>query len=446
MGRSSTAIQGLGWGDEGKGKVTDILAPCHDLVVRYQGGANAGHTVVVAGKKIVLHQVPSGVLHPNVTCVIANGVVLDCTALIAEMQEIKLAGLSLDSLRLSDQAHLVMPWHKVEERILEALAGDGKVGSTGRGIGPCYSDKARRLTALRVGDLLKPQILKAKLTFIVRIKNSLIRSLLRLLPPEARTEINFQSYRVNNLLKELLQFGEILKSYVCKTSHLLNQALKEGKRILFEGANGPLLDLEHGTFPFCTSSTTSAAGIAAGAGVPPRCVRTIIGITKAYSTRVGGGPFPTEQNNWVGLRIRKRGKEFGATTGRPRRCGWLDLFATRYTATLSGIDFVALMHLDVLTGFRKIKVCVGYTLNGVEIEEFPSDPDDVAAVKPVYVTLPGWSEDISSCRDVNQLPQAARDYLHFIQDYLGKPVVLASVGSDRTERIDFWQLTELMAA
>lgn len=424
---SSTAICGLQWGDEGKGKVTDVLTPFHQAVVRYNGGANAGHSIVVDGKKLALHQIPSGILHSHTVNIVANGVVLDLPELFKEMATLQALGIKLDSLRISTRAHLVMPWHKLEEKQYEMLASAGakKIGTTGRGIGPCYADKALRISALRVCDLLDSSRLRARMKFIwdFKTKTSLALAETNLMP------------NLEDLIEEYLVYAEKIKPFICDTADFLNDFLTSGKRALFEGANGSMLDIDHGTYPFVSSSCTFASGVYAGAGVPTGTIKRIVGIVKAYTTRVGEGPFPTELFDSTGNYIREQGHEYGTTTGRPRRCGWLDLPLLQYSSKLSGATDLAITLLDVLTGLKTIQVCVQYEYCGKRLTRFPADASILAQVKPIMVELPGFKEEISQCRSLAELPTAAQNYLHFIESNLGLPISIVGVGPDREQTI-----------
>lgn len=424
---SSTAICGLQWGDEGKGKVTDVLAPFHQAVVRYNGGANAGHSIVVDGNKLALHQIPSGILHPGMENIIGNGVVLDLPELFKEMAALQALDIKLDNLKISSRAHLVMPWHKLEEKQYEMLASAGakKIGTTGRGIGPCYADKALRISAIRVCDLLDSNRLRARMKFIwdFKTKTSLALVEKNLLPD------------LEELVEEYLIYSEKIKPFVCDTADFLNEFLTSGKRALFEGANGSMLDIDHGTYPFVSSSCTFSSGVYAGAGVPTGTIKRIVGIAKAYTTRVGEGPFPTELFDSTGDYIRERGHEYGTTTGRPRRCGWLDLPLLQYSSKLSGATDLAITLLDVLTGLETIEVCVQYDYRGKKLTQFPAEASLLSGVKPIMVELPGFKEDISGCRTFAELPQAAQNYLHFIESHLGLPISIVGVGPDREQTI-----------
>ncbi len=424
-----TVVNGLQWGDEGKGKIVDIEAARHDVVVRFNGGANAGHTIVVDGKKIALHQIPSGIHYPKILNVIANGVVLDLPSLLKEMAEIAGSGIELAHLSISSRAHMVMPWHKMEDALLESAMSKGKkIGTTGRGIGPCYADKARRVTALRVVDLYSKQ-LQSQIEQICTIKNCALKALAKL------SKSPFKLINPERLYREYLAYAEEIQPYAQDTASVLRRALRLQYPVLFEGANGFLLDVDHGTYPFVTSSTTSALGIYAGAGIPANSIPKIIGVMKAYTTRVGEGPLPTELNDETGAYIRERGHEYGTTTGRPRRCGWLDIGPVKYSASTSGATELAVMLLDVLSGLPKLKVCLGYKHNNKIIDDIFPHTVVMQEVEPNYVELDGFSEDIRGCRRFEDLPKAAQDYIKFIERCVDVPVKTISVGPDREETI-----------
>jgi adenylosuccinate synthase len=427
-----TCVIGLQWGDEAKGKIVDRLTREHDFVVRYQGGANAGHTVVVGKEVYKLSLLPSGILTPGVTCVISGGVVLNPARVIEELDELAARGIDPgDNLRISDRAHVIFPWHFAEDRALDKNTSDGEnIGTTGRGIGPCYRDKVGRSHAVRLGDMYRPGF-KAQVAHNVEAKN---RALAALYP-----QGEFEPLVAETIYREYAAFAERLKPYVCDTTELLLSAIESGKRVLFEGAQGALLDVDHGTYPFVTSSNSSGVGISAGSGVPAKNFDRIIGVVKAYSTRVGGGPFPTELDDPTGQYMRDRGNEYGTVTRRPRRCGWLDVVALRYTARLSGVDSIAVMLLDVLSGLAEIKICTAYELGGQEITAFPSHVDDLRQVKPVYETVPGWKEEITTCRSADSLPANAQAYLSRISQLVGRPIEMVSVGPERDQTIVFQQ-------
>lgn len=432
---SGTCVIGLQWGDEAKGKIVDRLTKEHDFVVRYQGGANAGHTVVVGDQTYKLSLLPSGILTPGVTCVIAGGVVLNPARVIEELDELAARGkgnVADENLRISDRAHVIFPWHFAEDKALDKNTSAGEnIGTTGRGIGPCYRDKVGRSQAIRLGDMYRGDF-RAKIEHIVAAKNPI----LAVLYPAG----DFQPLDASAIYAEYSKYAERLRPFVCDTTELLLAAAESGQRILFEGAQGALLDVDHGTFPFVTSSNSSGVGISSGSGVPMRYVDKMIGVVKAYSTRVGGGPFPTELNNELGQYMRDRGNEYGTVTRRPRRCGWLDAVALRYTSRLSGIDSIAVMLLDVLSGMKELNICTAYEIDGKRITHFPSHVDDIRRVKPCYETLPGWQEEITACRTIDQLPAAARAYLKRIGELVGRPIEMVSVGPERDQTIVVSQL------
>jgi len=385
LSRNATVV-GLQWGDEGKGKIVDALAEQVRYVVRYCGGANAGHTVVVGGEKFALHLIPCGLLHDGVINVIANGVAFDPVVALEEIAALRNRGVKLDAknLRISAAANLVMPWHKLRDSLSEKRLGKGKqIGTTARGIGPCYSDKANRSTAIRAGDLAHADVLAEKIRTIAEIKNATFNALYEADPIDG-----------DSIVTEYTEYGRQLAAMICNTGGLLRRAAARGEPILFEGGQGSMLDVDHGTYPFVTSSSVTACGVPAGAGVPPSAVGQVVGLIKAYTTRVGGGPFPTEQENRIGDYLRERGHEYGTTTGRPRRCGWFDAFAARYAADISGVDELALSLLDVLSGLDEINVCVGYRVDGESLDML--DPAAMAQAQPVYETMGSWSEDISA--------------------------------------------------
>ncbi|HUT28926.1 MAG TPA: adenylosuccinate synthase [Sedimentisphaerales bacterium] len=418
-------VVGLQWGDEGKGKVVDILAERSDMVVRYSGGANAGHTVVVGDSRFALHLLPSGSVRPNVACVITNGVVVDPEVLIGEIEtlagkDIVLAG----RLFISESAHLVLDYHKTEDRLREEALGKNKLGTTIRGIGPCYSDKVGRTHTVRMADLRDLDELKLKIQAIVAYKNKVFGAVYGAEP--ISWDVIFEKCR---------HYADRLLPFATDTTELLHKSLGEGKSILFEGAQGSLLDLDHGTFPFVTSSNSSAVGMSAGCGVSAKLVERFLGVAKAYTTRVGAGPFPTEQDNQVGQYIRERGNEYGTTTGRPRRCGWFDAVAVSYAVTVGAIDSVALMHLDTLAGLQELKVCKAYRINGKETTFFPANIARLSQADCLYETVPGWDEDISHAGDFHDLPQSAQDYVMLIEEMVKRPVTMIGVGPKRSETI-----------
>ncbi|MFM7205264.1 MAG: adenylosuccinate synthase [Planctomycetaceae bacterium] len=423
----ATCVIGLQWGDEAKGKLVDILTESHDVVVRYAGGANAGHTVVSNGQTWKLSIIPSGILRDGVACVITGGVVLDPAKVIEEMDGLEGRGLRMEGrLRISDRAHVVFPWHLVEDRILDAsLSGGGAIGTTGRGIGPCYRDKVGRALAIRLGDLYRPDF-RGRIEHVAGFKNRLFASW----PAAAVEPLDPAAIHAR-----YAAYAERLRPHVVDTTAFLLDAVEDGRRVLFEGAQGALLDIDHGTFPYVTSSNSSGLGVASGSGVPSRWVNRVIGVVKAYSTRVGGGPMPTEQDNAIGVHIRERGREYGTVTKRPRRCGWFDAVAARYTARLSGVDELAVMLLDVLGDLDELQICSAYEIDGRRTTQFPSQLGDLERAVPVYETLPGWREDLTTARSEHDLPVNARRYVDRIAELLGRPVSIVSVGPDRFQTI-----------
>jgi adenylosuccinate synthase len=424
----STCVVGLQWGDEAKGKIVDWLCDRHDVVVRYQGGANAGHTVVADGVTYKLSLVPTGLLRPEIDCVIGNGVVIHPPALIKEIETLTAQGVKAEGrLFLSDRAHVILPYHIEEERLTEeSVSAADHLGTTRRGIGPCYKDKVGRVHGVRIGDLYHPDRFAEHLGRIAAYKNRLLSAMLP----------DFVPIDASIVAREYLGYADRLRPYVRDTTAWLHGALGRGKRLLFEGAQGSLLDIDHGTYPYVTSSNSSAAGIAAGSGVPTRHIDRWLGIVKAYTTRVGGGPFPTEQDNEVGERIRRIGREYGTVTGRPRRCGWFDAVAVRHSARVSGSTEVAVMLLDVLSGLETLQVAVAYQDDhGRKVEDLPGHLADLERCRPVYETLSGWHEDITAARTWDDLPEAARRYVDFLEGQIGVPITIVSVGPDRRQTI-----------
>jgi adenylosuccinate synthase len=424
-----TCVIGLQWGDEAKGKLVDILTGEHDVVVRYAGGANAGHTVVSGGQTWKLSLIPSGILRDGVQCVVTGGVVLDPASAIREIEMLESRGVSVaGKLQISDRAHVVFPWHIAEDKFLDgSLSGGGAIGTTGRGIGPCYRDKVGRAMAIRLGDLYRDD-LRSRIEHVAALKNRLLASW----APGGDQAAPLDAVAIH---RQYLDYAERLRPFVADTTAFLLDAVEAGRRLLFEGAQGALLDIDHGTFPYVTSSNSSGVGVASGSGVPGRWVDRVIGVVKAYSTRVGGGPLPTEQDNAVGLHLRERGREYGTVTGRPRRCGWFDAVAARYTARLSGVDELAVMLLDVLGGLDELKICSAYEIDGRRVTQFPSQIADLERAVPVYDTLPGWGGELADVRREADLPVEARGYLEAIADLLGRPVSIVSVGPDREQTI-----------
>ncbi len=417
------AVLGAQWGDEGKGKIVDLLTPDFSIVARYQGGHNAGHTVYVNGRKFILRLLPSGMLHPDVTCVIGNGLVIDPQALFAEIDEVEAAGIPVgDRLVISSKAHLILPYHRELDVLSEARRGERKIGTTSRGIGPAYEDKIGR-RGIRVGDLSDKaprNLLEDAIRENVEARNRLI--------PDAHMDWR-------EVLEELDRAWERLRPWVTDVSLYLDRAITEGRRILFEGAQGTLLDIDHGTYPFVTSSSATTGGICTGLGVGPRRISGVMGVAKAYATRVGSGPFPTELHDEMGQRLRDGGSEYGSVTGRPRRCGWFDAVALRYAVRVNGLDALAITKMDVLDGIETLRICTSYTANGTAVTEFPSEIGVLAACEPVYEDLPGWESPTAGLRRYDALPDAARRYIERLEELCGVPVALISTGSDRHDTI-----------
>jgi adenylosuccinate synthase len=422
---ANVVVVGAQWGDEGKGKVVDIYTEHADDIVRYQGGNNAGHTLVVGSEKVVLHLIPSGILHEGKRCIIGNGVVLDPEVFIREITKLKGSGRISDDacLLLSESLHIIMPYHKQIDIAREAKSGDKKIGTTGRGIGPCYEDKIGR-RGIRLMDLLDREVFARKLREALAEKNFILEKLLGEKPCD-----------YDAILAEYSGYAEVLKRYVADTSLILSNDLKAGKKALFEGAQGTLLDVDHGTYPYVTSSSTCAGGACTGSGVSPREIHEIIGISKAYVTRVGSGPFPTELLDATGEQLRQTGGEFGATTGRPRRCGWFDAMVVRYAVRVNGLTGIALTKLDVLSDFDIIKICTGYTCNGTTLETLPASLELFEKCQPVYEELPGWKSDITGAQTYDDLPRQARDYVKRLEELAGCQIVLVSVGPRRDQTI-----------
>jgi adenylosuccinate synthase len=419
----NTCVIGLQWGDEGKGKIVDLLAERADVVVRYCGGANAGHTVRIGSEKYSTHLLPVGVLRTGKMNVIGNGVVLDPAALFREIDELTARGIAVTpaNLRISYKAHLVMPYHVLEDGAREQSSEGTAIGTTRRGIGPAYADKMLRATAFRVADLLDEEKLRQRIARVVTERNKVLRALYDLGPMDWKQV--FEQYR---------DFGRRIGPFVEDTTYLLLQYAREGKRVVFEGAHAALLDVDHGTYPYVTSSNCSGLGVYTGAGVPPQMVQNFQGVMKAYSTRVGGGPFPTEQDNNTGNYIRERGNEYGTTTRRPRRCGWFDAVAARYSADLCGVSAVAVTLLDVLSGLDHVQVCTAYKYHGSHLPYFRADMDMLAEVEPIYETLPGWRGNVSGCRSFGELPPEAQQYVKRIEQLIGAPINMVSVGPERS--------------
>ncbi|MBK9119075.1 MAG: adenylosuccinate synthase [Phycisphaerales bacterium] len=423
----NTCVIGLQWGDEGKGKVVDLLLEDYDVVVRYAGGANAGHTVVVGNEKFALHQLPSGILRPSVASIITGGAVIDPAILLAEIASLRERGVTIgDNLRISDRAHVVFPYHRREDALADAASpAAARIGTTARGIGPCYADKYARYWAIRLCDLSPVARFRERLATVVAHKNAYLRGVYE----------DREPFDASQMADEYLAFAAELRPFICNTTPLLYKLRQAGKRTLFEGAQGSLLDIDHGTYPFVTSSSAGGGGVASGAGVPLAASQSVVGVLKAYVTRVGAGPFPTELRDAVGDAIRQRGNEFGTTTGRPRRCGWFDAVAASYATMFGGPTCLAILHLDTLSGFESIPVCVAYKVDGQVLEEFPADIDVLARVQPVYESLPGWTEELGDCRRFEELPAAARDYVRFLRQRLATPVRMIGVGPGRAQMI-----------
>jgi adenylosuccinate synthase len=421
-----TCVIGMHWGDEGKGKIVDLLTEHFDIVIRYNGGGNAGHTVQIKDEKFALHLLPVGVLSDNTTAVVGPGVAVDVGRLLEEVDALAKRGITVkDNLRISNRAQVVMPYHKKMDVLSEHSLGKKKIGTTARGIGPCYADKMQRATAIRVIDLMNPATLREKIAQNVEHKNALFKALYGDTEP-----LDTQA-----IIEEYMGYAERLQGQVCDTTLFLDQAQQAGKRLLFEGANGALLDIDHGTFPYVTSSTTSAIGVPAGAGVPPQTIQNCFGVTKAYTTRVGAGPFPSELHDDVGQYIRDRGHEYGTTTGRPRRCGWFDAVAGRYSARLSGVTGVAVMHLDTLSGLDQVGICTGYETDDGPLPGFIADGGVLENARPKIEYLPGWNDDLRQARSVDQFPASARKYVDRIEELLGVPVKIVSVGPERNQTL-----------
>lgn len=419
----NTILVGAQWGDEGKGKIIDFLTDEADIVVRSQGGNNAGHTIVIEGEKYVLHLIPSGILRKSKTCVIGNGVVLDPVSLVGEIQGLKERGVKVGkNLLISDSAHLVLPYHRILDGLRESQKGDKKIGTTKRGIGPAYADKAFR-TGLRTGDLLKPDLFAEKLTKRIKENNAVIK------------ELGEKPLNAKEVVEEYLAAGQILAPFITNTVVFLHEALtSKTSNMLFEGAQGTFLDIDHGTYPYVTSSNTTSGGACTGSGVPPNRIDHVMGVLKAYTTRVGEGPFPTEDSE-LSKRFHAMGREFGATTGRARRCGWFDAVSTRYSAMLNGIDQLAITNLDGLDGVEWIKICVGYRLGSKTLDFPPTDSEELARCKPVYIDMPGWLKSTENAREFSELPSKARNYVKKISGLVGAKLSIVSIGPARAQTI-----------
>lgn len=422
------AIIGAQWGDEGKGKIVDLIAPHFDVVARYQGGHNAGHTVIIrrdgVDQKFVLHLIPSGITHPGKICVIGNGVVVHPQALLTEIDELRAKGIEVNAgnLLISNRAHLILPHHVALDRAIEASRGGNAVGTTMRGIGPAYEEKMAR-RGIRAGDLTNPTALAEKLAHNADQANRLLRML------------GGEPVDAQQLVEDGVRWSELLAPHICDTTYYLNKAAKEGKSLLLEGAQATMLDIDHGTYPFVTSSSSSVGGACTGAGIPPSAINATIGVIKAYTTRVGGGPFPTELNDALGEAIRAKGGEYGASTGRPRRTGWFDAVVARYAVMINGLDGLALTKLDVLDDLDEIKICVAYRVNGKETDQVPYDADQMNAAEPVYETMPGWKFHTVGISNFDDLPSRAKDYVNRLAELSGAPFAFISTGAERNETI-----------
>lgn len=422
---ANIVIIGAQWGDEGKGKIVDMLSARSQVIERFQGGANAGHTIKVGDKQTILHLIPSGILWPDVLCLIGNGVVLDPEVFLSEVDALRAEGLdtSPERLAISAKAHLILPYHKVLDKAREAKRAGEKIGTTGRGIGPCYEDKAARI-GLRAGDLSNPELVRSKIRHALQEKNILLTGLYKYAPVDA-----------DRTADELLALAPRLLPYIKDVDSMIHAAIRQNKDILFEGAQGVHLDIDHGTYPYVTSSNTISAGACCGTGIAPADINEVIGVVKAYTTRVGSGPFPTELNDDAGSYLQAKGHEFGATTGRPRRCGWLDAVILRESVRLNGLSSMALTKLDVLQNLPQLKICVAYELDGKKLDYPPQHENELARVKPVYETLPGFEDDISECRKYEELPEEARAYIERIEELTGVPAGYISVGPNREQTI-----------
>ena len=421
----NSCITGLQWGDEGKGKVVDILAEHSDMVVRYNGGANAGHTVVVGNDRFALHLLPSGSVRPDVNCVITNAVLVDPQVLTAEIDNLARKNITLSKrLFISENAHLVLDYHKKEDQLREESLGKNKLGTTVRGIGPACADKVGRSYAVRMADLSDLEKLRDRLRTIADYKNKVFAAV-----------YNAEPISVDEIFEKCKSYADRLLPFATDTTEFLHKSIADGKSILFEGAQGALLDIDHGTFPYVTSSNASCLGMPAGCGVPAKMVDKFIGVAKAYTTRVGAGPFPTEQAGEIGRYIRHKGAEYGTTTGRPRRCGWFDAVAVSYAVTIGAIDCIALTHLDTLTGLKEINICTAYESNGKKVHFFPANAAKLSQASPIYKTVPAWEDDIIAVKDFHDLPASAQDYIMLIEQQAGKPITVIGVGPERGQTI-----------
>jgi adenylosuccinate synthase len=420
---ANVVVIGAQWGDEGKGKITDLLSRSADVVVRYQGGVNAGHTVVVKDQTFKLHLIPSGILYPKTECIIGSGTVIDPKVLIGELDQLETLGISTQNLLISQTAHVTMPYHRLIDQASEEQRGIRKIGTTGRGIGPTYADKSER-TGIRIIDLMDPVGMREQFTWAIAYKNVILEKLYDLPPLDA-----------DAVIEEYLGYAERLRPHVVDSSLRIYDAVKTRRNILFEGAQGTLLDLDHGTYPYVTSSNPVAGGACIGSGVGPTIIDRVIGVAKAYTTRVGEGPFPTELDGVVGEQLCDRGAEFGTTTGRKRRCGWFDAVIGRYAVRINGLDCLAITKLDVLDELDEISVCVAYELDGKQCLDFPSNANDFARCKPVYKTVPGWKQSTEHCRTLDDLPKKALEYLKFLAELMEVPIAIVSLGASRDQTI-----------
>lgn len=418
---SSVVVVGTQWGDEGKGKITDYLSENAEVVARYQGGNNAGHTIAFDGVTYKLHLIPSGIFYNDKVCVLGNGMVIDPKALVSELKYLHDRNISTDNLRISNRAHVILPYHLKQDEVEEERKGDNKIGTTKKGIGPAYMDKAARV-GIRIADLLDREEFERKLAQNLEEKNRLLEKM-----------YDAEGFKIEDILDEYYEYGQQIAKYVCDTSVVLNEALDEGRRVLFEGAQGVMLDIDQGTYPFVTSSNPIAGGVTIGSGVGPSKIKHVVGVSKAYTTRVGDGPFPTELNNEIGDQIREVGREYGTTTGRPRRVGWFDSVVVRHARRVSGITDLSLNSIDVLTGIETLKICVAYKYKGEIMEEFPASLKVLEQCEPVYEELPGWTEDITGVRSLSDLPANARHYLERVSQLTGIPLSIFSVGPDRKQ-------------
>lgn len=418
---SSVVVVGTQWGDEGKGKITDFLSENAEVIARYQGGNNAGHTIKFNGETYKLHLIPSGIFYSDKICVVGNGMVVDPKAIIAELKYLHDRGVTTDNLRISNRAHVILPYHLKLDEVEEESKGVNKIGTTKKGIGPAYMDKAARI-GIRIADLLDREVFEEKLARNLEEKNRLLERI-----------YETDGFKIEDILDEYYEYGQQIKHYVCDTSVVLNDSLDDGRRVLFEGAQGVMLDIDQGTYPFVTSSNPVAGGVTIGSGVGPTKIKHVVGVSKAYTTRVGDGPFPTELDNEIGHQIREVGREYGTTTGRPRRVGWFDSVVVRHARRVSGITDLSLNSIDVLTGIETLKICVAYKYKGEVMEEFPASLKTLADCEPIYEELPGWTEDITGCKSLSELPENARHYLERVAQLTGIPLSIFSVGPDRNQ-------------